>query len=99
MAGSKLCSERILSALEKKPRTEFSRKKGGDRTSEISMLNGSEYISVMTGESDKEIGLSYVLAACNRWLERREDGYVKRRWNDLDFQERLAKRKRSNTEA
>ena len=99
MAGSSLCSQRILSALEKKPRTEFSRKKGGDRSSESCMLHGSDDVCIVTGEADTPIGGYDMLAACNRWLEKREDGYVKRRWNDLEFNERLAKKKRSNTEA
>ena len=96
MAGSRLCGDRILSALESKPRMEFSRKKSADRSSESNMLHGSDEVCIMTGEADTQIGGYDMLATCNRWLEKREDGYVKKRWNDLEFNERLAKRKRSN---
>lgn len=96
MAGSSLCSQRILIALEKKGRHEFSKKKQADRSSESCMLHGSDEVCVMTGESDTPIGGYDMLRVCTAWLERREDGFVKKRWNDLEFNERLAKRKRSN---
>lgn len=96
MAGSRLCGDRILSALERKPRMEFSRKKSADRSSETNMLNGSDEVCIMTGQADAPIGGYDMLRVCTAWLERREDGYVKKRWNDLEFNERLAKRKRSN---
>jgi len=95
MAGSRLCGQRILRALEKKPRMEFSRKKQADRSSETCMLHGSDEVCVMTGESDTPIGGYDMLRVCTAWLEKREDGYVKKRWNDLEFNERLAKRKKA----
>ena len=99
MAGSRLCSERILIALEKKGRHEFSKKKQADRSSETCMLHGSDEVCVMTGEADTPIGGYDMLRVCTAWLEKRENGFVKKRWNDLEFQERLSKRKRSNAEA
>jgi hypothetical protein len=99
MAGSRLCGDRILSALESKPRMEFSRKKSADRSSETNMLNGSDEVCIMTGEADTPIGGYDMLRACAAWLERREDGYRRksRSWNDLDFHERKSKRNRNQT--
>ena len=95
MAGSRLCGQRILRALEKKPRMEFSRKKSADRSSESNILHGSDTVCQMTGEAHTPIGGYDMLRVCTEWLEKREDGYVKKRWNDLEFNERLAKRKKA----
>ena len=96
MAGSRLCGDRILSALESKARIEFTRKKSADRSSESNMLHGSDEVCIMTGESDTPIGGSDMLRVCTAWLEKREDGFVKKGWNDSQFNNGLAKRKRSN---
>lgn len=99
MAGSRLCGDRILSALESKPRIEFSRKKSADRSSETNMLHGSDEVCIMTGESDPiGEGSMDLNRACTAWLERRENGYRRRPvrgWNDLDFRQRQSKHRRT----
>jgi len=85
MAGSNLCGDRILSALARQPRDDFSKKKQADRTSEIRMLHGSDDVTVVTGATDV---LGHVTSdigrACSAWLERREPGYQARRsWRSL----------------
>ena len=101
MAGSRLCGDRILSALEKKPRMEFSRKKQADRSSESNMLHGSDNVCITTGESDRaEYESMTINRACTAWLERREDGFKSRNfrgWNDLDFRQQQSKNKRTKT--
>ena len=96
MAGSRLCGNRILNALEKKPRMEFSRKKQADRSAETNILHGSDAVCQMTGEADP-IGLGSIDfdKACKAWLAKHEQGYVAKRWNELDFHERKSKHKRS----
>ena len=99
LAGSNLSADRILQALEAKPRMELSRRKQADRTSETHMLIGDDKEIITTGEADPvHHNLTTVYAACTAWLEKHEDGYQKRIWNDLDFRERQSKHKRQTTQ-
>jgi hypothetical protein len=86
MAGSSLCGDRILSALQNKPRDDFAKTKQADRTSESHMLHGSDDITVMTGATDVLGNVtSDIGRACSAWLERRETGYQTRRsWRSIE---------------